>query len=344
MKILILTKNYPPQLGGIEKYCGDLVCSLQKQNTIFLIKSWSRNQYLFSNKKKFPYFIFYYISEFFRLGFFLFKTLTIWCVYAYKSDLIWSMDGSITFISFFLGYLFNKKTRVTLHGLDVSWNNHLYQFFLKNTLFYIDEIYVVSQSIKKYLSSFYLPNSHIHIEWHSLDKLNYPVPDIFSRKDFLSFYGVPHDKILLLSIWRFVEKKWFHWFIREVLPFLDASIFHYVLAGFWDMEEIYLQLAKSNSLNNITFIGPIGDPIVKAKLYSSADYFIMPNIPVMGDCEWFGIVLLEAYFYNLKIIASSVDGIKESAPEGSILLPPEISTDWVLFLTSLWLSITKHEW
>jgi glycosyltransferase involved in cell wall biosynthesis len=59
-----------------------------------------------------------------------------------------------------------------------------------------------------------------------------------------------------------------------------------------------------------------------------ADVFVMPNIRVDGDQEGFGIVLLEAGAYNLPVVASNLEGIKDAVLDGKTgRLVPERDAD-----------------
>lgn len=95
---------------------------------------------------------------------------------------------------------------------------------------------------------------------------------------------------------------------------------------------------ESNSINNYTFLWPITEEWEKAKFYSSADYFIMPNIPINNDVEWFWIVLLESNFYNLPIICSDSDNIDQnweiSVPK--IVIRSGDSRAWIFTINNLW--------
>ncbi|MDX1672876.1 MAG: glycosyltransferase family 4 protein, partial [Balneolaceae bacterium] len=55
------------------------------------------------------------------------------------------------------------------------------------------------------------------------------------------------------------------------------------------------------------------------------DLFIMPNIPVKGDMEGFGIVLLEANMARTPAIASDLEGIRDVIEQGKngYRVPPE---------------------
>ena len=50
--------------------------------------------------------------------------------------------------------------------------------------------------------------------------------------------------------------------------------------------------------------------------YSASDIFIMPNIPIPGDMEGFGIVLLEANLAGTPAVAADLEGIKDVIENG----------------------------
>jgi len=52
------------------------------------------------------------------------------------------------------------------------------------------------------------------------------------------------------------------------------------------------------------------------QLYQSADVFVMPNIPIPGDMEGFGIVMLEAAMNGLPAVAARLEGIREVITPG----------------------------
>jgi phosphatidylinositol alpha-1,6-mannosyltransferase len=58
-------------------------------------------------------------------------------------------------------------------------------------------------------------------------------------------------------------------------------------------------------------------------LFRGSDLFVMPNVPVPGDIEGFGVVMLEAGLCGLPIVAADLEGIRDVVREGEngVLLP-----------------------
>lgn len=354
MKILLLTKNYPPQIGGIERYSFNLFTSLRdktnqvidRESSVYLIAAGPRNEWLLKKLNEdvehksptvlhFIYRLLYIYSEFLRLTWFMVRCLT-WGLYlSFRSDLIWCMDWSIAAIGVLLGIAMSKKTRVTLHGRDVSWNKYFYQKMLKYFLQKTDEIIAVSPIIKNITLQLGIDEKKIRIEEHTVDFLWLPRIEVFDRIFFLEKYNIPNDKILLFSIGRFVTKKGFHWFLSEVLPHLDAWKFHYVLTGSWQLELLYRNIISEKHLTNVTLTWTITDPLEKARFYTSMNYFIMPNVSVSWDCEGFGLVLLEAKNYHLPILVSDVDGLGERVQNYWHILPASNSSEWVKYISKI---------
>jgi phosphatidylinositol alpha-1,6-mannosyltransferase len=76
----------------------------------------------------------------------------------------------------------------------------------------------------------------------------------------------------------------------------------------------------------------------KEKLaYNTADLLVMPNIPVPGDAEGFGLVALEAASAGLPVVASDLEGIPDAVVQNDtgILVPPGNASAWVSTLTNL---------
>lgn len=334
-RILLITKNYPPQIGWIEKYAYDLYTTLTKEwNDVKLIVAGPRSEFLLAqNKRNVFWKVLYISSELYRLFNFSLRAFfggIWWCIIKKGDLLVWSIDGSIAWLGLLIKKITWTRTRVTLHGTDVLWNNPVYQTIVPKFWCMTDEIFVVSKAIEYEAKKRKVPWNRVFLCEHSVDTMYFPSPWTFDKDVFLQSYFVPNDKIILFSIGRFIELKWFDWFISEVLPMINCSSFHYVLAGFGPLEALYRKIIQEKSIQNITLIWPIRDEIEKARWYTVADHFVMPNIKSNKQIEWFGIVLLEAQYYKLPCIVSDIDGLWGRVIFWKdILLPPNCPSLWV---------------
>ena len=98
----------------------------------------------------------------------------------------------------------------------------------------------------------------------------------------------------------------------------------YVIAGDGpERAQISRAIADRGLEGRVVLLGMIEDD-EKEWLLRNSRLFIMPNIPVQGDVEGFGLVLIEAASMGLMAIASDLDGIPDAVIPGetAILVPP----------------------
>jgi phosphatidylinositol alpha-1,6-mannosyltransferase len=119
-----------------------------------------------------------------------------------------------------------------------------------------------------------------------------------------------NDDLLLCSVGRQVKRKGHAWFIQHVMPKLAGNV-HLVLGGKGPETATIAQAAKESALEaRIHVLGLVPEEDL-AGLYSACDLFVMPNIPVAGDKEGFGVVMLEAGLCGMPSIASRIEGIAD---------------------------------
>lgn len=334
---LLLTKNYPPQFWGMEKYSFDLYQNLKKQGKVYIIYASPRNIFLNGKKHKNIFWkIIYLLSEFTRLSFFFIESMTKGIILGFFSDEIWSLDGSIWFLSYFIGKIVWKKTKVTLHGTDVIWPNCIYQTVLPFFWKRIDSVVAISLNTKIEACKRWVSGPKINLLEHKINDFSYLTPEPFDKNSFLQKLGINYSpqSLIVFSIGRWIPRKGFHWFLKDVMPFLNKN-FIYILAWSWWMKQEYLNIIDSNKINNVILLDSIDDE-KKAKLFLVSDYFLMPNIKIDNDMEWFGLVLLEAQFYSLKTIVSDVDGLGGRVLDDAIVLPYQNSSVWIQRLNYLY--------
>lgn len=309
MKILYISRRYPPSIGGMEKLAYEVYRRLSKKEDVeFLVWSGS-NKWLFI-----------------ILPFFVFKSIFI--LLTRRIDVIHLGDGSIIPMLLALKF-FKKPITVTIHALDITYSNRLYQFLIPRCLRKADKIICISnyakeECIKRKIAEKNLVvilcgvTDEFYIKDKNIDKLKKEIEKKFNI--------LLKNKKIIFSVGRLVERKGFHWFIEKVVPQIvkGREDFIYILAGDGPYREKIDDLIQKNNLNNYVYVlGKIDDRDLKI-FYNISDLFIMPNIPVEGDAEGFGLVILEAASCNLPIIASNLEGIKDAAKgyaKGFLLVP-----------------------
>jgi glycosyltransferase involved in cell wall biosynthesis len=123
------------------------------------------------------------------------------------------------------------------------------------------------------------------------------------------------SRSVLVTVGRLVRRKGVAWFVRNVMPELDAK-FSYLIVGDGPDREHIQELVKNHGLQHRVFLlGKLSDEN-RNIIFNAADIFIMPNITIPADVEGFGIVAIEAGSCGLPVIASNIQGIRDAVIDG----------------------------
>jgi len=307
--VCFITKNYPPAIGGMENYCRDLVT--------YLGKSWVEVNLISNGKWKK------------HLPFFWVKALFQWLRYGWKSDMLWIGDGSISFIGCFISFVTRKPWFVTVHALDITRNKKLYQATIPWFVKQATGIVAVSSYTKEECIKRWIPEEKITVIPNGIDPERMPHVTTWKSELLQSYEIDASGKKVLFSIGRHIERKGIHWFLEEVMPELwDEYV--YVIAGSWPYTDVYKEIIVRKWLENVYCIGRISDED-KYAFYEQSDCFVMPNIKVEWDAEWFWIVCIEAGWYGLPVIARGIEGITDAVIqwESWIILFDHTPKNWI---------------
>ncbi len=218
-----------------------------------------------------------------------------------------------------------------VHGLDVTTPFPPYQWFVPKVFGALDAVLPVSRATGAACQERGLAANKMHVVPNGidLDRLPPPTDRTTMRRELTRALGrrqhpLPDDALLLCSVGRQVERKGFAWFIDHVMPRLPDSI-HYWMAGDGPRAEaVQAAIDRHHLGHRVRRLGRVTEKNL-VRLYRSADLFAMPNIPVEGDMEGFGIVMLEAGRCGCPVIASRLEGICDVIQEGvnGHLVPPQ---------------------
>ena len=214
----------------------------------------------------------------------------------------------------------NISMAAIVHGRDVTLPFWPYQRFAVPRIFAsLDTVLPVSQATGRACLDRGLPGHKVKVVPNGVDTDRFTLPDDrhAARHRLLQHYDatLPEDALLLCSVGRQVERKGFAWFVSEVMPLLPDNV-HYWLAGEGPQDEAIRAAAHRKGLEKqVRLLGRIPDAALEL-LYRGADLFMMPNVPVAGDMEGFGVVMLEAGLSGLPVIAARLEGIQDVVDEG----------------------------
>ena len=344
MEILFISHKYPPAIGGMEKQSFELLRHLRLQHTVRTL--------LYDNQES-------------RLRFFfLLKKRIKRLLKKYPNiELIYFNDGLLAAIGATLLKNCSIPMVATVHGLDVVFPNIWYQRFLRRQFPKMTALIAVSRATAEACIKRGIPKEKIHIVHNGID---HDLAKTTVQKDFLVTFEKKHllslsNKKIIVTMGRSVVRKGFSWFVREVLPHLNSDAillligprshapqwlsalpipFQHQLAIAFSMpsDEMALQSAMQQKAvqQKVYALGKLPFSEVR-QLLSIADLFIMPNLPIAGDMEGFGLVALEAAISGTPVVAANIEGIQDAIQDGQNgwLLPTADKTVWINSINKL---------
>ncbi len=300
---LILTRNFPPEIGGMQNLMYGLAKSLSKLNIVKVFADYHENYLKFDNSVNFSiervggpkllrkYRKSYLINEFIK------KNKNVSCVIAdhWKSlELINTSKKKICLIhskeiNHEKGSRQNKKLTKVLNNVD----------------------YVISNSIftKNLAINMGINEEKINVINPGVDAVNE-----ISKKDLDQAENIFNGKSnRLITVSRFDKRKNHEKVIMAIrnLKELYPNII-YICIGYGDEEENLKKLVNKLNLNNhVIFLKNI-ETGLKNALVCKSNIFVMPSIIHNKSVEGFGIAYIEAAQYGIPSIGGKDGGASDA--------------------------------
>jgi len=272
MKILFISRAYPPIVGGIENQNFELSVWLQNYAQVKTIANKHGRKFL-------PFFA----------PFALLQTIFI----LPKYDVILLGDGVLAILAWFIK-LFSKKPIIcVIHGLDINYNSSSLGVWYEKILVSIYQklwIKIFLQKIDKFIA---VGNETIKVaQEHGIvkEKIVF-IPNGIDTEKFIGTYSKKdlesilkenlENKRIIMTSGRLAKRKGVAWFCENVMPKLAGNII-YVIAGEGpDRKNIEKAIQKNNLKNRVKMLGYVTDE-TREILWNTADLFIQPNIKSKG--------------------------------------------------------------
>ncbi len=251
---------------------------------------------------------------------------------AREADVVHIGDPVLSLIGWLIMKIHKIPVAVTVHGLDVSYKNPLYQIYL-SFFFQSFPLYI---AISDYAASL-LARRELHGKVAVIPPgVDDDMYDTAKTRNDLGkiLYRNIDQKQIFLTTGRLVPRKGHVWFIEHVLPKLPRSVLYVIAGDGRARSEIVASTAAFNLQDRVIMLGRVSEE-VKKTLINTCDAFIQPNIPIKNDAEGFGIAPVEAALCTKAVFASNIDGIPSAIHQrkNGILLPPKETTAWINALT-----------
>lgn len=316
---LLVTRNFPPLLGGMEKLNQHLLAALQSKWSTALCGPAgcaahvsAETEVMQSRVKPLPAFL---VAT-------LWRTLRL----ALRRRPEWIIAGSglTAPIAWLAARCVGAKMAVYLHGLDIVAPSRLYQWLWLPFIRQCDIALVNSRNTAQLAQRRGLRSNKLHILHPGTDL---PVLDIMVADDFRERLGFGKRR-LLLSVGRLTQRKGLLEFVAKALPEIvshfpdvlllvigeEASDALHAQAGS-ERERILAAARMSGVEQSLHFLGRC-DEVTLGGAYQAADLHIFPVLELPGDVEGFGMVALESAAHGLPTVAFAVGGVPDAVEDG----------------------------
>jgi len=286
MRVLFVTRKYPPRVGGMESLSYGLTTGFPEPKSIIALRR---------SQKHLVWFLPYAVARVALTG--------------HRYDVIHLGDAMLCVAGLVPRVLFRRPVAVSVHGLDLTFPHPLYRAYLRR--FLRAEVFIANSDSTRRLAEArgLAPVRTITIgaSPHYFELGRRPCLDA-------DFERQRRGRTLLITVGRLVRRKGVAWFVRHVLPKLSNVL--YVVVGVGpEREEILRAAAETGMQDNVCLVGKVSDERL-LELLSVSDVFVMPNIEVPGDVEGFGIVAIEAAAAGVPVVAARLEGIPDAIADG----------------------------
>ena len=203
------------------------------------------------------------------------------------------------------------------HGRDVTLPSAIHQAALPRVLGALDLLLPVSSATgAELVARGAAPDAVVPMP-NGVDTSRFEtVPDAAAvRRRFTQRGDLPDGAALLFSVGRQVERKGTAWFVREVMPRLAPGVHYWVAGDGPELPAIEAAAAEAGVADRVRLLGRVSEDDLR-DLLAAADLFVMPNVPVPGDMEGFGVVMLESTLSGTPVVASRLEGIRDVVVDG----------------------------
>lgn len=318
MRVLVLSWNYPPVIGGIEAVVENLFHGLRRSGhevllvTSFVTAAPGEPGLFRASKGGLKPFLWYSLCKGMSL------------CQQFKPNLI--VCGSIVTApaAIVLTRLFRLPFLVLVHGKEIVHDGWWYQRVVRWLLRRPTRLVANSAQTKSLLERSGFDGHTIDVIHPGISVVGFTKqPD--SQADHL--LEQISNRRVLLSVGRLVRRKGLLEFVEFVMPGLTNDYPDILLLIIGEdatdslahRERLKARIAARASdlglAHRVWLLGAVPSSTL-VHLYFRADIFVLPCLDVPGDVEGFGLVLLEAALAGTPTVATPVGGIPEAVEDG----------------------------
>lgn len=331
-RILLVTRNLPPLVGGMERLNWHMAAELAKAADVRIVgptgsaalapEGISIREAPLSPLPRFLL----------RARVLARREARVW-----QPDVVFAGSGLTAPLAQSAARVCSARTAVYVHGLDVAVKQPVYRTLWLPAIRRADRIIANSQATAALCRDAGVDPARIGIVHPGVDL---PVVQPLSRRETGMREGSDsrsadfrrrHDldgRPLLLSVGRLSERKGLREFVSRALPTIAAAHPDVVLliVGDAPRQALHANAQTPDSIrvaaqavgvaDHLRFLGTITDYAELGSIYRAADAHVFPVRSIPGDPEGFGMVAVEAAAHGLPTVAFATGGVVDALAEG----------------------------
>jgi phosphatidyl-myo-inositol dimannoside synthase len=319
VRTLLVTRNFPPLVGGMERLNQHICESLARHGEVALVGPRGCTAFVPRAVRVFevphrplPRFIAGAFAGAWRMA------------KSFAPDRILAGSGLAAPQARLAARRARAPYAVYVHGLDVVVAHPVYQRLWLPAIRAADRILVNSRNTAALAQARGVPRDRIHIVTPGTEIFDAPAPLRAEERASLGLGDGP----VLLSVGRLTERKGLAEFVRDALPALVAARpgLQLVVIGsdandavaaarISGRARILAEAERAGVARHVQLRGVVEDVTLDA-LYRHADAHIVPVRDLPGDVEGFGMVALEAAARGVPTLGYAVGGVPDAVEHG----------------------------
>lgn len=318
-RVLFVTRNFPPLLGGMERLNWHLADELRRHCELRVVAPQGAapaapEGVVVREVRLRP------LSRFLAQA----ALRTRREARAWRADWVLAGSGLTAPLAWLAARACGARAAAYVHGLDLSVPHPVYRLLWRPALRRMDRIVANSSATARLAEGIGIAPRRIAVVHPGTDLPDF---DAGARSRFRQAYGIGQTTAMLLAVGRLTDRKGLREFVGEVLPQLarDQPDIVLVVIGEAPEHALYARVQSPASIlqaardagveSHVRLLGKVAESVLH-DAYFAADVHVFPIRELPSDIEGFGMVALEAAAHGLASVAYACGGVGDAVGDG----------------------------